>query len=104
VPTSVARVITQKPSPYLSQLCKHFRHNISDTFSVEFTDESGEIRYRSPEHGVEVVVLDASAPDLLLLTASCDKEEGLDDIQGWVGSHLVQFGKRDELTVDWVRQ
>ena len=42
--------------------------------------------------------------DELVLTASAGSVEALRSVEGWVGDHLVRFGKRDALEVGWVER
>ena len=92
MPSSTAVVVTEKPSPYLKQLCKHFGHKIE----VEFDDEHGRIVFEAG-----VVALDATRPDALVLTATADDAERLQRVENVAGSHLERFGRRDELVVTW---
>jgi len=102
MPRAIANVQTTKPSPYLTQLCKHFSHQAGDDFSVQFDDLRGEMRYRSTRFGQQTILLDASADDLLVLTAVAETTDGLTDVERWVGSHLERFGRRDQLEVKWL--
>jgi hypothetical protein len=89
--TSRATVATDKPVPYMRQLCKHFGHKVDAAFG----DDSGYIQF---EFGrCELVAQDAQ----LQLTVSAADEEGRERMRRVIGSHLERFGKRDELTVDW---
>jgi hypothetical protein len=94
MPSSTAVVATEKPVPYMKQLCKHFGHKIE----ARFTEEDGEIVF-----GMGVCRLDATGADALVLHATSDDDAGLERLEGVVGSHLERFGKRDALAVAWAR-
>jgi uncharacterized protein len=84
-------VQTDKPSPYLKQLCKHFGHRVE----VSFDDDRGSIAF---EFGTcELERTDAG----LLLRSRAGTEEDLQRVKQVVGSHLARFGRRDELQVAW---
>jgi hypothetical protein len=92
MPSSVARVATSKPSPYLKQLCRHFGHRNE----VTFDDEHGEIRLPSG-----VCRLEVTGADELTLTATATEPESLEALERVIGGHLERFGSRDELSVAW---
>jgi catechol 2,3-dioxygenase len=86
-----AEVATGRPSPYLLQVAKHFRHKLDVTFdereaTIEFAFGRANLR---AEDGV------------LVLEAVAAGAEELDRVQHVIGSHLERFGRRDELTVTW---
>ena len=89
--TASAEVRTDRPSPYLKQLCKHFRHK----HDVEFTDAEGIMRF--PFGSCRLQATDG----VLTLIAQAGDEERLAYTQRVVGSHLERFGRRDALTVSW---
>lgn len=89
--TSQADVATDKPVPYMRQLCKHFGHKVD----AAFDDDSGYIQFESGR-------CDLRAGDgELHLTVSADDEENRERLRNVVGSHLERFGRRDELSVSW---
>lgn len=94
MPTATAVVVTEKPTPYMKQLCKHFGHKLD----ARFTEDDGEIVFE-----MGTCKLDATRPDALVLHAISDDDAGLDGLQSVIGSHLERFGKRDELSVGWTR-
>lgn len=89
--TSTARVTTDRPAPYLKQLCKHFGHKTE----VEFDDERGRIAL-----GAGTCEL-AVEPDALELRASAASTEERERVEQVIGSHLERFGRRDGLSVTW---
>ncbi|HWE08795.1 MAG TPA: DUF2218 domain-containing protein [Solirubrobacteraceae bacterium] len=89
--TSRADVATEKPVPYMRQLCKHFGHKVD----ASFDDDSGYIQF---EFGrCELYAADGE----LQLTVTAADDEGRRRMQHVISSHLERFGKRDELSVDW---
>jgi catechol 2,3-dioxygenase len=86
-----AVVKTEKPSPYLLQLAKHFRHKREVTFdeihaTIDFVFGHAELSTGDGE---------------LYIDAYAHTPADLERLQHVVGSHLERFGKRDELTVAW---
>lgn len=92
MPSAIAHVATAKPGPYMKQLCRHFGHKNE----VTFDDERGEIHLSSG-----VCVLDATAPDVLVLTATSADDETLETLERVIGGHLERFSGADELSVSW---
>ncbi|HXZ72345.1 MAG TPA: DUF2218 domain-containing protein [Streptosporangiaceae bacterium] len=90
--TSRASVATEKPVPYMRQLCKHFGHKVDAAFG----EDSGYIQF---EFGrCELQARDGK----LDLTVSAADAESHERLRRVIGSHLERFGRRDELTVDWI--
>lgn len=92
--SSRAVVRVDRPSPYLKQLCKHFRHR----HEVSFTDTEGTLTF--PYGSCE---LTAGEGTLTMVTAAADAD-GLARLEEVVGSHLERFGRRDSLSVTWTRE
>jgi hypothetical protein len=90
---SYAQVATAKPAPYMRQLCKHF----GDKVDTGFDADSGHIQF---EFGRCELV--ARSGELELSVSAAD-EPDLERMEHVIGSHLERFGKRDKLTVTWVR-
>jgi uncharacterized protein len=89
--SSQATVSTEKPVPYMRQLCKHFGHKV-DAVCI---DDSGYINFEAGR-------CDLRAGDgELLLTVTAETEENRERLRNVVGSHLERFGRRDELSVTW---
>src|SRR4051794_36686346 len=91
---SEARVPTVKASVYMKQLSAHFGHRLE----TEATDERGMIRFA---FGVCEM---RAEPEALDLTVRADDHAALARMEGVVASHLVRFGFRDELQVNWSRR
>jgi hypothetical protein len=90
--TSQADVATEKPVPYMRQLCKHFGHKVD----AAFDDDSGYIQFAFGR-----CELRASGATLHL-TVSADTDENRERMRNVIGSHLERFGRRDDLSVDWL--
>ena len=91
--SSVAEVETDRPSPYLKQLCKHFGHKIE----VTFDDEHGRIVLP----GGGTCTLQADHARKLELVAAAETQAELARVEQVIGSHLERFGRRDGLVVTW---
>jgi hypothetical protein len=89
---SEASVATEKPVPYMKQLCKHFGHKVEATFD----DERGTIHMTTG-----LCELDATRAGALALKLSAGDAESLTRLEQVIGSHLERFGRRDELSVSW---
>jgi hypothetical protein len=86
-----AVVATEKPSPYLLQVAKHFRHKLD----VRFDERSAVIPLAA---GVAVL---SAGDEALTLTAHAHTPADLARVEHVIGSHLERFGRRDELAVAW---
>ena len=84
-------VSTQKPSPYLKQLAKHFRHKLE----VRFDDDEAVIPFSFGHAQLR------AGEGELQLDAFAQTPSDLARVERVVGSHLERFGRRDELVVSW---
>jgi uncharacterized protein len=91
--SSRAVVATTRPSPYLLQLAKHFRHKLD----VRFDAHEAVIRFEAGHAALRV------EPDALSIAAFAQTPAGLRRVEEVIGSHLERFGRRDELRVAWER-
>lgn len=94
MPRSEARVATHRSARYAKQLAAHLGRRVEAHWSEE--TGRGELTFGG---GTATLVAEA---DALLLAVEGDTDElaGLEDV---VGRHLVRFGSRDELVVEWHR-
>jgi hypothetical protein len=92
MPASTAAVATEKPAPYMKQLCRHFGHKVD----ASFDDERGSITFAMGRCG-----LDATQPGILQLHVEAEDAAGIERTQNVIGSHLERFGRRDALSVSW---
>jgi hypothetical protein len=98
--TSTARVSTTRAPRYGKQLVSHLGRR-----SVGVWDEDGatgtlDMTSDTPEKSAHVAF--SSTPEALLieLTTADTDAATYEDV---IGRHLVRFGERDELRVQWVR-
>ncbi|MFD7413024.1 DUF2218 domain-containing protein [Kitasatospora purpeofusca] len=94
MPRSEARVTTDRSARYAKQLAAHMGRKIK----ADWSEETG---HGTLVFGAGTATLEAT-PDALLLAVEGETENlpGLEDV---VGRHLVRFGARDELVVEWHR-
>ncbi|MDH6566410.1 hypothetical protein M2160_001431 [Streptomyces sp. SAI-117] len=95
MPRSEARVATDRPHRYAKQLASHLGRRSETTWD----EESGEGSLLFQNGGKGSLTATEGA---LLLTLETESEH-LDLLEGVVGSHLVRFGSKDELVVEWTR-
>ena len=92
---SSATVATERPQRYGKQLVSHLTRRA--TGSWDDGSGVGEIFFA----GGQLDLTCAPAALLLRVTATSGDLENLEDV---VGRHLVRFGARDELVVEWRRE
>ncbi len=92
--TSTARVTTGRPGRYAKQLVSHMSRRAQGTYDE--AGASGTVTFADAELTL------TAATDALLLSLSADSDH-LPRMEDVVGRHLVRFGTRDELVVEWVR-
>ena len=91
---STASVTTDKPSPYLKQLAKHFRHKLD----VRFDEQEAVIPFSFGHAQLR------AGDGELRLEAFAQTPAGLTRVEQVVGSHLERFGRRDELAIRWTEE
>lgn len=95
MPQSVTYIETVNGPKYLVQLCKHFAHKIT----VSYTETLGECQFVCG-----TARLEADAQGLRMAVTSVD-DEGLVQTQSIIESHLVRFAFRETFdALDWQRQ
>lgn len=95
-PTSEASVVTDRAARYGKQLVSH----LSRRSGGEWDAEKGAGWIQLGEHGRADV---QALGDSLSLRVTAPDLETLERLEGVVGTHLVRFGAKDELTVGWLR-
>jgi hypothetical protein len=88
---STADVNTDKPVPYMRQLCKHFGHKVDASFG----EDSGYIQFEYGRCELH------AAGGTLRLEVSASDTESHERMELVIGSHLERFGRRDGLSVAW---
>ncbi|MEU5891417.1 DUF2218 domain-containing protein [Streptomyces sp. NPDC047461] len=94
MPRSQARVATDRPHRYAKQLASHLGRR-SETSWDEESGEGGIVF----QNGTGTLTATEGA---LLLAVETDAEH-LAVLEDVVGRHLVRFGTKDELVVEWRR-
>ncbi|MFK7802463.1 MAG: DUF2218 domain-containing protein [Anaerolineae bacterium] len=87
-----AEVNTIKASRYMKALCNHFDRKAK----ANYDDAKGKIEFSFGFCNLE------AAADRLFITVSAQDGEQLERTKQVIGSHLVRFGEKDELHVDWL--
>lgn len=87
-----ACVETAKALRYLKALCNHFDRKVT----ASYDDVNGCIQF--PFGDCEL----HAAADALLITVSAESETMLARTKDVVADHLVRFGEKEELAVNWV--
>ena len=93
--TSTASVATDRPGRYAKQLVSHMSRKAQGTWNDDAGN--GTIAFTNADRTL------AAADGALLLALQADPEH-LELMEDVVGRHLVRFGTRDELVVEWVRE
>ncbi|WP_431678664.1 DUF2218 domain-containing protein [Kitasatospora sp. KL5] len=91
---SRARVTTDRPARYGKQLASHLGRKVQAEWSEE--EGRGSVAF---SFGTADLVAEPGA----LLLAVEGEADRLADLEDVVGRHLVRFGARDELVVEWHR-
>ncbi|MFD3618493.1 DUF2218 domain-containing protein [Streptomyces sp. NPDC058676] len=94
MPRSEARVVTDRPHRYARQLASH----LSRRSETHWDEETGEGRLIFQNGTGSLTAVDGA-----LLLAVETEAEHLDLLEDVVGRHLVRFGTKDELVVEWRR-
>jgi hypothetical protein len=94
MPRSEARVVTDRPHRYAKQLASHLGRRVQ----TEWSEETGRGSLVFPG-GTGTLTAEPGAL-LLAVESDADNLERLEDV---VGRHLVRFGSKDELLVEWHR-
>lgn len=95
-------VETERPDRYAKQLVSH----LSRKCQTEEVENGTRLRIAPPDGPVAygiVLVVGASdeVPGSLVLVAEGDSDEALERAERVLGNHLVRFGEKDGLVVEW---
>lgn len=91
MPSSIARVVTDRPARYLKQLASH----LSRRGGGEIADDHAAVDF---DFGS--LVLD-TADGALVMRAQAADADALARVEDVAGRHLVRFGQKDDLVVTW---
>lgn len=89
---SQAIITTAHASRYLQQLCKHWAHKLT----VTFTPEQGQVDF---DAGTRLIL--TATPQELNSTLSAETPEQLARMQNVVANHLQRFAHKEELVFNW---
>jgi uncharacterized protein len=89
--SSEARVATDVPRRYMTQLCKHFEHKLP----VTYDEAKGRI-----EFSAGICLLEAGT-DALILRAEAADTESLRRVEDVVARHLDRFAFREKPEIAW---
>lgn len=92
---SQADVTSEKANRYLIQLCKHFRHKVPAEWREEGPRGTGEVDF--PMGRCEM----SAEAGTLTIVCQADSGAALSTVKRIVEDHLVRFGHRENLSVDW---
>jgi hypothetical protein len=88
---AIARVATDLPRRYMTQLCKHFEHRLA----VSYDETQGQIAFQA---GVCRLAVEA---DALVMTVEAPDEAALPQLQDVVARHLLRFAFREPPEIVW---
>jgi hypothetical protein len=88
---AIARVATDLPRRYMTQLCKHFEHRLA----VSYDETKGQIAFQA---GVCRLAVE---PDALVMTVEAADETALPQLQDVVARHLLRFAFREPPEIVW---
>ena len=91
MPSASALVTTDRPERYLKQLVSHFGAKIN----TELHHDRGSLTFDFGTCALQ------AQPDGLALQATAESAEDLERLTDAVTRHLIRFGTKDELIVDW---
>jgi uncharacterized protein len=101
--TSSATVTTDRPGRYGKQLASHLGRRVSSTWD----DDAGTGEVTLPFGRAELTAQEGALHLFVQGSPDADPElqgvAGLDRLEDVVGRHLVRFGTKDELVVQWRR-
>lgn len=90
---SVAHVATARPERYLKQLVSHLGRNVDAEQSED--GQNGVLIFSSGNCAL------SAEPGRLRMVARAEDVERLAAVEDVVARHLVRFGERDQLVVEW---
>lgn len=98
--TTIARVATDRPARYAKQLVSHLGRKLA----VEEFDGGARLAFRNEEAGTEgtgEILVDDGVLVLRAVSEDATMRARIEDV---LGRHLVRFGERDGLVVEWVAE
>ena len=98
---SQANVKTARPERYAKQLASHFSRKVEATW--DDTTREGAITFRAQDGAGESTRCSLAAGEGVLHLRIDGTADAVERIERVVGTHLVRFGARDGLAVQWQR-
>jgi hypothetical protein len=89
---ATATVQTQKAARYLKALCNHFARKVDTSYD----DQMGQVHFPFGECTLQVT------DDALQIRVSADSADTISRVKFVVADHLVRFGNKEDLQVNWV--
>ena len=89
--TATASVQTDKSLRYLKALCNHFNRKVEANYSGNL----GKVTFPFGQCVME------ATEDALLIDVSAANDEWFERTKFVVADHLIRFGEKDDLTVEW---
>lgn len=99
--TSQANVKTARPERYGKQLASHFSRKVEASW--DDTAREGAITFPAPEGAGEGTTCSLAAGEEVLHMRIDGTADAVERFERVVGTHLVRFGARDGLVVQWQR-
>ncbi|WP_018295889.1 DUF2218 domain-containing protein [Corynebacterium lubricantis] len=100
--TSTARVKTDRPGRYGKQLASHFGKKISANWDAD--SDRGHLTFPSPDGpDLPSTTCDMIAGDGVLMLSIDGASDAVERLERVVAVHLIRFGAKDELEVEWTR-
>lgn len=93
MPEAEAHIQSEKAERYLAQLCKHFAHKVE----AEWQNGQGHVDF-----GFGTCALKA-ADGFLRVACKADTDDHLRRVKYILEDHIVRFGWRESLSVEWSR-
>lgn len=98
---STARVATDRPARYAKQLTSHFSRKVPAQWDEEAG--SGSVTFAGLAQGTTGEVQINAGEGVLLLHLEAEESAALDRLELVVARHLIRFGRKDDLSVEFVR-
>jgi hypothetical protein len=91
MPSSTATVATDRPARYLKQLASHFSQRANGEIGTD---------HARVDFDFGTLVLDTADGSLVMRAEAADPE-ALARVEDVAARHLIRFGQKDELQVEW---
>lgn len=99
--TSTARVATARPGRYAKQMINHFSRKVPAQWNEEAG--SGSVSFTGLSNGTTGEAQLNAGEGVLLMHVETTERDCLDRLEFVVANHLVRFGRKEDLRVEFVR-